>query len=108
MMVRKMIKRQDRLAAGAAALSSNDQVPFDERGFTTKQTRQILAAGKTRFFEDILPELESYLEGTRRIVTGRSIRAYRESRLAEPPRKRPVEHLPNVKKRRSRETGSAP
>ena len=98
-----MIKRQDQFAVGAAALSSNDQIPFDERGFTTKQTRQILAAGKTRFFEDILPELESYLEGTRRIVTGRSIRAYRERRLAEPPRKRPVEHLPNnMKKRRSR------
>jgi hypothetical protein len=110
MVVRKMIKRQDQFAVGAAALSSNDQIPFDERGFTTKQTRQILAAGKTRFFEDILPELESYLEGTRRIVTGRSIRAYRERKLAEPQRKRSIEHLPNVKKRRSRKakSGTAP
>ena len=86
--------------------ASNDQVPFDERGFTTQQTRQILGAGKTRFFEHILPELQSYLEGTRRIVTGRSIRAYRERRLAEPPAKRAT-YKP-TKKRRSPEKSAAP
>jgi hypothetical protein len=101
-------KGQDQFAAGAAAFISNDQIPFDERGFTTTHTRQILAAGKTRFFEDILPELESYLEGTRRIVTGRSIRAYRERRLAEPPRKRSIDHLPKVKKRRRSGLPAAP
>ena len=89
-----------------ASLISNDQVPFDERGFTTQQTRQILGAGKTRFFEHILPELESYLEGTRRIVTGRSIRAYRERRLAEPPVKRAT-HKP-TKQRRSPGKPAAP
>src|SRR6516164_24048 len=92
-----------------ASLISNDQVPFDERGFTTQQTRQILGAGMTRFFEHILPELESYLEGTRRIVTGRSIRAYRERRLAEPRASRPMPQNPYEKrKRRSRKSGSAP
>jgi hypothetical protein len=90
----------------AASPISNDQVPFDERGFTTQQTRQILGAGKTRFFEHILPELESYLEGTRRIVTGRSIRAYRERRLAEPPVKRAT-HKP-TKQRRSPGKPAAP
>jgi len=38
MVVRKMIKRQDQLAAGAAALSSNDQIPFDERGLPAQLT----------------------------------------------------------------------
>ena len=88
-----------------ASLISNDQVPFDERGFTIQQTRQILGVGKTRFFEHILPELESYLEGVRRIVTGRSIRAYRERRLAETPVKRAT-YKP-TKQRRSRKSGSA-
>jgi hypothetical protein len=88
------------------AVISNDQVPFDERGFTIQQTRQILAVGKTRFFEHILPELQSYLEGTRRIVMGRSIRAYRERRLAEPPAKRAT-YKP-TKKRRNRTSGAAP
>src|SRR5262249_48379396 len=104
-----MTKRQDQFAARAAPLISNHQIPFDGRGSTAKQTRQILAAGKTRFFENILPELESYLEGTRRIVTGRSIRAYRERRLAEPQQKRPTPHVGNPKnhheKRRSRKSG---
>jgi hypothetical protein len=90
------------MAAASAGAVQISNIPFDKRGFTTQQTRQILAVGKTRFFEEILPQLESYLEGTRRIVTGRSILAYRERKLAEPPRKRSVEHLPNVKKRRSR------
>ena len=86
--------------------TSNNQVPFDERGFSIQETRQILGVGKTRFFEHILPELQSYLEGTRRIVTGRSIRAYRERRLAEPPAKRAT-YKP-TKKRRSPEKSAAP
>src|SRR6516165_3395735 len=98
-----MTKHQDQF--NTASLVSNDQVPFDERGFTIAQTRQILGVGKTRFFEHILPDLQSYLEGTRRIVTGRSIRAYRERRLAEPPVKR-VTYKP-TKQRRSRKSGSA-
>jgi hypothetical protein len=98
-MVRQMTKQQHDQFNTASPIS-NDQVPFDERGFTIAQTRQILAVGKTRFFEHVLPDLESYLEGTRRIVTGRSIRAYRERRLAEPPVKR-VTYKP-IKQRRSR------
>ena len=98
--------RQQQDQFNTASLVANDQVPFDERGFSVAQTRQILAVGKTRFFEHILPDLESYLEGTRRIVTGRSIRAYRERRLAEPPTKR-VTNKP-TKQRRSRKSGAAP
>jgi hypothetical protein len=82
-----MIKHHQDQLASAAPVSG---VPFDECGFTTQQARQILAAGKTRFFEEILPELESYLEGTRRIITGRSIRAYRERKIAEPRQKLPT------------------
>ena len=98
--------------AGARAPISN--IPFEERGFTTRQTRQILAAGKTRFFEEILPELESYLEGTRRIITGRSILAYRNRKLAEAPQKSAVGsrgtkqlHKSRSEKRRRRKSGAA-
>jgi hypothetical protein len=81
-------------------------ISFEDRDFTTAQTQQILSCGKTTFFLKILPELERdgyvYWEGSRRKINGRGILAYRERKRAEPPRKRPVEHLPNVKKRRSR------
>jgi len=89
--------KQDQLAG----LAPVPNVPFDECGFTTLQTRQLLAVGKTRFFEEVLPELESYLEGTRRVVTGRSIRAYRERRLAEPYQK-----LHNRKPKTRKENGA--
>jgi hypothetical protein len=58
-----------------------DNLPFDERLFTSKQTQQILAVGKTSFFK-ILPELEAFLDGNRLKITGRSILAYQERRLA--------------------------
>jgi hypothetical protein len=91
-----MSKQQSALAAAAK------QALVDDYGYTTAETRRFLPSGKTKFFTDILPQLESYLEGTRRIITGRSIRKLRDAKLAEPLHKRPVEHLPNVKKRRSR------
>jgi hypothetical protein len=64
-------------------MHTSDDLPFDERLFTAKQTRQILAIGKTTFFR-ILPELKSFLDGNRLKITGRSIREYREKRLAAP------------------------
>jgi hypothetical protein len=68
-------------------------VPFAERDFTTSQTMQILAVGKTKFFEGVLPQLESYLDGSKRKITGRSIQKYRERRLAEPRKRNPADHL---------------
>jgi len=83
------------------ALAAANQALVDDYSYTTAETRRFLPAGKTKFFMEILPQLESYLEGTRRIITGRSIRKYRDAKLAEPARKRPVECLPNVRKRRT-------
>jgi hypothetical protein len=57
-------------------------IKFEDCNYTVQQTMQILAVRKTKFFSDVLPELESYLEGSRRIITGRSILAYRENKLA--------------------------
>jgi hypothetical protein len=82
----------------ALSAATAKQILVDDYGYTTAETRRFLPSGKTKFFMEILPQLESYLEGTRRIVTGRSIRTYRDGKIAEPPRKRPVEFLPNVKK----------
>jgi len=61
--------------AGAAA--------FEDCDYTVEQTKRILAVGATTFFAKVLPELESYLQGTRRIITGRSILDYRKRKLAE-------------------------
>ena len=87
--------------------ASNPQILVDDFAYTTEQTRRFLPSGKTKFFTEILPQLESYLEGTRRIITGRSIRKLRDAKLAEPSRKRSVEYLPNVRKRRSRKLEEA-
>jgi hypothetical protein len=69
-------------------------IPFAERLFTVRQTRQILGGtGKTRFFQDILPQLQSFLDGNKLLITGESIQRYRERRLSEPRRRRPTEQL---------------
>jgi hypothetical protein len=52
--------------AGAAA--------FEDCDYTVEQTKRILAVGATTFFAKVLPELESYLRGTRRIITGQPFR----------------------------------
>jgi hypothetical protein len=70
------------LSAGAATLSSD--IPFEHRDFNTAQLRQIFSCGKTTLFEEILPHLEVYYEGTRLKATGRSILALRERKLREP------------------------
>jgi len=75
-------------------------VPFDERDFTSKQTKQILAVGKTKLFELLRDgALEAYLDGNRLRISGRSIKAYRERRFAEGRQARPVtaEQLSNLK-----------
>jgi hypothetical protein len=118
-------------ALNAGALAANSKIRFEDCNFTAEETQRILAVGTTTLFDKLLRnrELESYLEGTRRIITGRSILAYRERKLAEaqklptpqfttwyrrkktatpsrgaPSRKPKIEN----EKRRSRETGSAP
>ena len=98
---------------GAAALIS--KIRFEDCDYTVEQTKRILAVGATTFFRKILPELESYLQGNRRIITGRSILAYRKRKLAETPQKsalgsRGSKQLRKSRneKRRSRKSGAAP
>jgi hypothetical protein len=79
------------------AVAPISTIPFEERDFTAKQAREILAVGKTRFFQEVLPRLESTFEGARLIISGRSIKAYREFRYSQArqrrqtPRRKPQE-----------------
>jgi len=58
-----------------------DNIPFDERLFTSKQAMEILQDGKTKFFEEDRPELEGFLDGNKLKFTGRSIRALIQKKL---------------------------
>jgi hypothetical protein len=63
-------------------LQQTDNIPFDERLFTSKQAREILCEGKTKFFDESLPQLDFFLDGNRHKITGRSIQALIKKRLA--------------------------
>ena len=69
---------------------NTDSIPFSERVFTSKQTQEILAEGKTTFFEKSLPNLDAYLDGNRLKITGKSIQALIASRLKGGRQPRPV------------------
>ena len=69
---------------------NSDSIPFSERVFTSKQTRGILAEGKTTFFEKSLPNLDAYLDGNKLKITGKSIQALIASRLKGGRQPRPV------------------
>ena len=69
---------------------NSDSIPFSERVFTSKQTREILAEGKTTFFEKSLPNLDAYLDGNKLKITGKSIQALIASRLKGGRQPRPV------------------
>ncbi len=69
--------------SGAAAFNSAD-IPFEHRDFNTAQLQKIFGCGKTTLFEEIIPQLEVYYEGSRLKATGASIIKYRERKLAEP------------------------
>jgi hypothetical protein len=59
----------------------NADLPFAERLFTSKQAREILAEGKTTFFEKSLPKLDAFLDGNKLKITGKSIQALIASRV---------------------------
>ena len=48
----------------------NSDLPFAERLFTSRQAREILAEGKTTFFEKSLPKLDAFLDGNKLKITG--------------------------------------
>jgi hypothetical protein len=88
---------------GATARS----LAFEDCDYGTAQLLQIFDCGKTTLFTEILPQLETYYEGTRVKATGRSVKAYRERKLAEPRQKRPTEHLENQKAKSKAAEGDA-
>ena len=104
--VRMTKQHQDQ--AKAVAPTINKSIPFEDRDFSPKQAGQILSRGKT-FINDLVQRgvLESYLDGPSRRITGRSIRKYRELKLAEPRRKRPTEQLAN-RETKKKTAGEAP
>jgi hypothetical protein len=69
---------------------NSDSIPFSERVFTSKQTREILAEGKTTFFEKSLPNLDAYLDGNKLKITGKSIQALIASRVKGGRKPRPT------------------
>ena len=71
----------------------SDSIPFSERVFTSRQAREILAEGKTKFFQESLPKLEAYLDGNKLKITGKSIQALIASRLKGGRQPRPVPQL---------------
>jgi hypothetical protein len=100
-------------SAGAAAPIA--KIRFEDCDYTPEQTQRILAVGHSTFFAKVLPELESYLQGSRRLITGRSILAYRKRKLAETLQKSAVGSRASKQlrkfrseKRRSRKSGTAP
>ena len=76
----------------------SSDIPFEHRVFSSKQTQLILNVGKTKFFEEVLPELKAYLDGNKLQITGRSILDYQEKRLAVERLKRP---MPQFRKSRT-------
>jgi hypothetical protein len=83
-------------------------LPFEDCSFTTAETLRILGCSKTFLFDGLLRngELESYLDGTRRKITGSSIEAYRRRKLQERQR-RSMPQLENRKTKR-KTAGEAP
>ena len=83
-------------------------LPLEDRDLRTGEACQALACKKTKLFDLIAAgEVDSYLDGPVRKITGASIVARRKRKLAEAQqsRPRPANHH---ELRRSRETGSAP
>jgi hypothetical protein len=103
-------QHQDQHKADAAAIASVEQpalLPLEERDLRTAQACQAIGCKKTKLFDLIADrEVDSYLDGTVRKITGASIVARRKRLLAqEQSRPRPQNHH---EKRRSRKSGSAP
>jgi hypothetical protein len=84
-------------------------LPLEDRDLRTSEACLALGVGKTKLFDLIAAgEVESYLDGTVRKITGASIVARRKRKLAEARQSRPRPENHHEKMRRSRETGTAP
>ena len=82
-----MPKDRDPIEALSASIpaATSTKIRFEDCDYTTTETQQLLACKTTTLFDELIRtgELESYVRGSRRIITGRSILAYRERKLAE-------------------------
>jgi hypothetical protein len=83
-------------------------LPLEDRDLRTAEACQALGCKKTKLFDLIAAgEVDSYLDGVVRKITGASIVARRKRKLAEATQSRPrPENHHEI--RRRRETGSAP
>jgi hypothetical protein len=70
--------------------SDSIDIPFAERLFTSRQAREILAEGKTKFFQESLPKLDAFLDGNKLKITGKSIQALIASRVKGGRKPRPT------------------
>jgi len=84
--------------------ADSSDIPFAERLFTSAQTQKILQDGKTKFYEQDLPELDYFLDGNKLKITGASILRLIKKRLAAPRVPRPV---PQRIQRKLEESGAA-
>jgi len=89
------------------SFSQTTSLPLEQRDLRTAEACQALACKKTKLFDLIAAgEVDSYLDGTVRKVTGASIVRRRQRMLAEAQsRPRPKNRH---EKRRSRTSGAAP
>jgi len=98
---------QDKVNAAAIVSIEQPLLPLEDRDLRTAEACQAIGCKKTKLFDLIAAgEVDSYLDGTVRKITGASIVARRQRKLAEAQsRPRPKNHH---EKRRSRKSGSAP
>ena len=83
-------------------------LPLKDRDLRTAEACQALGCKKTKLFDLIAAgEVDSYLDGVVRKITGASIVARRQRKLAEARQSRPIPQN-HYEKRRSRESGTAP
>src|SRR6516225_9207993 len=91
----------------STSFSQTTSLPLEDRDLRTTEACQALGCKKTKLFDLIAAgEVDSYLDGTVRKITGASIVARRKRKLAEAQaRPRPKNHH---EKRRSPEKPAAP
>ena len=98
---------QDKVDAAAIVSIEQPLLPLEDRDLRTAEACQAIGCKKTKLFDLIAAgEVDSYLDGTVRKITGASIAARRQRKLAEAQsRPRPKNHH---EKRRSPGDPAAP
>jgi hypothetical protein len=93
--------------SASAFFSQTTSLPLEDRDLRTAEACQALGCKKTKLFDLIATgEIDSYLDGPVRKITGASIVARRKRKLGEAQQSRPRPENHHETRRR-RETGSA-